>query len=109
MRVKGPEAAVAAAVAAITTLCGLDKAKATVPYDERALAGFLGKNGSVIRSLAEELKVTITLNRCVPARVCARACACVCVPFPTCVRAHAATVPGGSAWSSCVGRQRMWT
>ena len=63
VRVKGPEEAVKAAVAAITVLCGLDKAKAQVPYDERAIAGFLGKAGANVTALAGEYKVTLTLNR----------------------------------------------
>lgn len=63
VRVKGPEEAVKAAVAAITVLCGLDKAKAQVPYDERAIAGFLGKAGANVTALADEYKVTLTLNR----------------------------------------------
>ena len=63
LRLRGPEEAVAAAIAAITTLCGLDKAKAVIPYDDRAIAGFLGKGGATVNALATELKVSITLNR----------------------------------------------
>lgn len=52
-----------AAVAAITALCGLDKHRASLPYDDRAVASFLGKGGARVKALSAELGVEIALNR----------------------------------------------
>ena len=63
IRIRGSEEGVNAAAASIAETCALDKAKVVLPYDERAMAAFFGKNGNAVNALAAELKVSINILR----------------------------------------------